>query len=174
MTPVPIPGCLMPLMPSSTPSPGPRMLQIQLSNHQEIILETVVCLIAPISCLMTTMDIPHNTPAIALPRPQRKCQHMRCIQQDKGLGQASKVLRQDWNNMKALPVLPTPLHPLTIPKNTRRGCRLMYKSLLFCNKITVHREYIYIQDYKSINLCLLSKYVQIASSAWHVVSFLNQ
>lgn len=68
---VPIHGCLMPLMPSSTASQGQRMLLIHLSNHQGIILETVVCLIARISYLMTTMDIPHNTPAIALALPHQ-------------------------------------------------------------------------------------------------------
>lgn len=68
MTPVPLPGCPMPLL-TSTPSPGQRIfrkhLQIQPFNHQEIIMETVACLIAPIKCLVITMDIHHNTPAIA-------------------------------------------------------------------------------------------------------------
>lgn len=135
MTPVPLPGCPMPLMPSSTPSPGQRIfrkqLQIQPINHQEIILETVPCLIAPIKCLVKTMDmdIHHNTPAIAWPLPllERKDQRMKCIRQDKGLGQANKVLRQDWYNMEALLTLPIHLHPQTIPKDKHRGCRLMYK-----------------------------------------------
>lgn len=73
MTPVPLPGFPMPLMPSSTSSPGQRIfrkqLQIQPINHQEIMLETVACLIAPIKCLVITMDIHHNTPAIAWPLP---------------------------------------------------------------------------------------------------------
>lgn len=48
----------------------------------------------------------------------------------------------------------------------------MYESLQqdYCTQRLKHA----FKNYKSINLCLLSKYVQIASSAWHRVTFLNK
>lgn len=75
MTPVLLPGCPMPPMPTSTPSPGQcrarKHLLIQLFNHLPNTLETVRCWIALHSWLMTTMDILPSilATAWALPHP---------------------------------------------------------------------------------------------------------
>lgn len=68
-TPVPLPGCLMPPMPSLTPSPGwhraSRHLPIQLFSRLEITPETVACWTAQPSLPMTTTDTPPSIPATA-------------------------------------------------------------------------------------------------------------
>lgn len=52
---------------------------------------------------------------------------MRCIQQDKGLGRGSKVLKLGWHSMEAQLVSPIHLSLLIIRKDTHRGCRLMFE-----------------------------------------------
>lgn len=62
---------------------------------------------------------------------------MRCTQQDKGPGQGqgqglgrgrdNKVLKQGWGSMEAPLASRTRLRPLTIPKDTHSGCRLMFE-----------------------------------------------
>lgn len=68
-TPAPLPGCPMPPMPSSTPSPGwlraRKRLPTQLFNRLEITPGTAACWTAPPSWLMTTMDTPPSIPATA-------------------------------------------------------------------------------------------------------------
>lgn len=70
---------------------------------------------------------------------------MRCIQQDKepdqgqGQGQGpdrdqdrdrdNKVPKLGWGSTEALLASRTRLHPLTIPKDTHSGCRLMFEKL---------------------------------------------
>lgn len=79
---------------------------------------------------------------------------MRCIQLDKGPGRGSRVLRQAWRSTEAPLASPTLLLPLTIPKDTRSGCRLMFEEgthtfdLLFTAAVLIHNQQTYISMIK--------------------------
>lgn len=81
---------------------------------------------------------------------------MRCIQLDKGPGRGSRVLRQAWRSTEAPLASPTLLLPLTIPKDTRRGCRLMFEEgthtfdLLFTAAVLIHNQQTYISMKKNL------------------------
>lgn len=78
---------------------------------------------------------------------------MRCIQLDKGQG--SRVLRQAWHSTEAPLASPTLLLPLTTPKDTRSGCRLMFEEgthtldLLFTAAVLIHNQQTYISMKKN-------------------------
>lgn len=67
---------------------------------------------------------------------------MRCIQrgkgpdqdQDQGRGQGrdSRVLKQGWGSTERPLASRTRLRPLTIPKDTHSGCRLMFEKHTLC------------------------------------------
>lgn len=119
---------------------------------------------------------------------------MRCIQQDKGLdqgqgqGQDSKVLKQDLGSTEAPLASRTHLLPPTILTDTHSGCRLMcekhihtlFGSLCAAPVLITHKETLKLKKKQNkqnptflyINLNLFS--VSITTSAWNLVTFLNQ
>lgn len=105
---------------------------------------------------------------------------MRCIQQDKGAVKGSKVLRLGWHSMGAPLASPTHLHPLTIPKDTHSGCRLMFEKhtyTCFCAAavlITCNNETYINPEGKKKKKTLISFIVFMVSSAWNWVHFPNQ
>lgn len=90
---------------------------------------------------------------------------MRCIQQDKGPGQGqgrvlgldSKVLKQGWGSMEPPLASRIRLHPLTIPKDTHSGCRLMFEKhtlfdLLFAAAVLITHKTKTQKNKKYINI----------------------
>lgn len=93
---------------------------------------------------------------------------MRCIQQDKGAVKGSKVLRLGWHSLEALLASPTHLHPLTIPKDTHSGCRLMFEKhtyTCFCAAAVLCYNETYINPEGKKHQLLISFIVFMASSA---------